>query len=86
MRRDSVAKPALGTDTTHGRIPHLKVETNYGVLDAPVAVEVLPVSTDLKQTDGSMFRLSPKTNGVGRYLHVLPGGQLIQGSYASMIG
>lgn len=25
MRRDSVAKPALGTDTTHGRIPHLKV-------------------------------------------------------------
>lgn len=81
MRRDNVQNPTPGTDTTHGRIPHLRVITTLGVLDAPVSVEVLPATNDLKQSDGDVVRLRPRMNEFGRYLHVLPGGELIPGSH-----
>lgn len=83
MRRDSVRTPQPGTDTTHGRIPHLKVVTPYGVVEAPVSVEVLPSEDRLKLKNGDALRLRPRMNEFGRYLHVLPGGSLIAGSYAS---
>jgi len=84
VRRDNVATPQPGTDTTHGRIPHLRVITSYGAVDAPVAVE--PSESRVWLNNGSAVTLRPKMNEHGRYLHVLPGGEFVQGSYASMIG
>lgn len=80
IRRDRVQSPAPGTDTTHGRIPHLKVVTSYGVVEAPVSVDLVRVQNG---PDDYYLGLRPRMNEFGRYLHVLPGGMLVPGSHVS---
>ena len=75
-RRNDVGRLPAGTETVHGRIPHLRVVTSYGLVDAPVAVEILAVDPN----QWPYIRLRPKMDASGRYLHVLPGGELIAGA------
>lgn len=67
-------KKIAGTETVDGVIPHLRVIVGSQILDAPVCVRVMRAPCE-------ETRLRPIVNEQGRYVHALPGGATIAGSY-----
>ena len=63
------------TDTAEGRVRHLRVVIDQGVLDAPVMLW-----PRLRGESGILMK--PRLTLEGRYLHALPGGGVIAGSRA----
>lgn len=61
------------TNTTDGPIAHLRVIVAGLILDAPVMLV-----TRLK---GAGIFQRPRVNADGRYLHAMPGGQVVVGKF-----
>lgn len=73
INRDQAGR--LGTLTTDGWIAHLRIQAGAHILDAPVQVRVIRRGTDQDTV------LRPVVNAYGRYVHVLPGGEKVEGEY-----
>lgn len=74
-RRDQFQHEQPGTNTTDGRIPHLRLHSGAHIIEAPVCVRVL------RNGRGEEITLRPVVNASGRYVHALPGGATVAGQY-----